>query len=204
MFEQGFQHSRVNLPIDAFSSGQVGSKIWLCEKLETVLEAEVAPGFRHTIWIYGGWQGVLGYTLLCRPAFKNANVRSFDADAASTESANILCENWVWRDWQFRAFTSDCNKLAPDLNREFGDPPTIILNTSVEHFESNEWFQKIPEGTLVVLQASDFDHDGAVALFSDEQKFSDAFPLRKKFFVGKMQFKYETWSFNRLMLIGVR
>lgn len=186
---------------DAFSSGQVGSKLWLCEELEKVL---VSRGNSQTFWIYGGWQGVLGLMLLTRPVFKNATVRSFDIDPSCADVANTICENWVWREWKFRAFTHDCNDLNPDENGEYGPKPSVVINTSVEHFDSRAWFEKIPAGTVVVLQASDFEHDGATSLFNSEEKLREAFPLSIVSFCGKMKFDYGNWSFNRLMLIGVR
>jgi hypothetical protein len=187
------------IAIDAFSSGQVGSKLWLCEELEKCPIPK-----QSTIWVYGGWQGVLGLMLLTRPRFKEATVRSFDLDPRCADIANTLCENWVWRQWQFRAFTANCNELNLEVPGEFGSLPSIIINTSVEHFADRVWFEKIPMGTIVILQASDFEHDGAVSPFISEQQMREAFPLKEFFFSGKMKFDYKTWCFHRLMLIGVR
>lgn len=94
--------------------------------------------------------------------------------------------------------------MNPSEGGEFGPPPTIVINTSVEHFGGREWFEKIPEGTIVALQASDFEHDGAVSLFDTEAKLAEAFPLKEKIFSGRMKFDYGSWNFHRLMLIGVR
>lgn len=203
---------------DAFSSGQVGSKLWLCEELERILLARVKKTSGDVVWIYGGWNGVLGFLLLSRGKVP-MTVRSFDADPACEQIANTLCENWVWREWQFRAFTKDCNELSPstgdavtagdagasgDFKAEFGPPPSIVINTSVEHFDRDDWFQKIPSGTLVALQAADFDHDGAVSVFKSERALSERYPLKEKLFSGEMKFDYSSWSFRRFMTIGVR
>ncbi|MDX9730230.1 MAG: hypothetical protein RBT63_00530 [Bdellovibrionales bacterium] len=190
---------------DAFSSGQVGSKLWLCQSLENVLKDQ-SDERRHVVWIYGGWQGVLGFMLLSRG---NASlpiqcVRSFDLDPACEKVANVLCENWVWREWQFRAFTKDCNELTPDTESEFGEKPTIIVNTSVEHFDDKTWFERIPKGTIVVLQASDFEHDGAHSLYATKEQLAAAFPVSETLFLDQLRFDYGTWGFNRQMLIGVR
>lgn len=195
--------SAIQIPTDAFSSGQVGSKLWLCEKLEAICATR--GNQTGTIWIYGGWQGVLGFMLLSRAGFADAKVRSFDLDPAGTDNANAICENWVWRAWQFRAFTQDCNELDPAQGMgDYGPPPTVVINTSVEHFERRAWFEKIPKGTIVALQASDFEHDGAVALFSTEAKLAEAYPMSETLFSGRLAFDYGDWSFNRLMAIGVR
>lgn len=196
---------------DAFSSGQVGSKLWLAQLLETLAPAygQVGP---HTIWIYGGWQGVMGFLLLSRQAgrsdFQIERVRSFDIDERATDVANSICENWVWREWTFRAFTADCDQLGG--RTEFGPPPTIVINTSVEHFENRSWFENIPEGTIVALQASDFEHEGTVSdgpsvglgVAQSDATFADAFPFRETWFTGALDFDYGSWSFKRRMRIG--
>lgn len=203
------ESNRFSVAVDAFSSGQVGSKIWLCEELEkiwSVKNASSPKGQTETVWIYGGWQGVLGFLILNRD-FSTAHVRavrSFDLDPACESVANTICENWVWREWMFRAFTADCNQLDPSHGGEFGEAPTVVINTSVEHFDDRAWFEKIPVGTMVVLQASDFEHDGAVSLYDTEEKFADAFPFQKTHFSGRLGFDYGSWKFNRLMRIGIR
>jgi hypothetical protein len=207
MSNQSLNDSETPLAIavarDAFSSGQVGSKIWLCAELETVIAKRTSRN--EAIWIYGGWHGLLGFMLLTRDRLgAKSKVRSFDVDPACADIANAMCENWVWREWRFRAFTKDCNDLNPGESGEFGPQPTIVINTSVEHFGGREWFEKIPEGTVVVLQAADFEHDGAVSLYESESKLAEAFPLREKLFSGRLNFDYGSWSFSRLMLIGVR
>lgn len=196
--------NHISVAIDAFSSGQVGSKIWLCEELEKIWSR--GSSAEETVWIYGGWQGVLGFLILSRDSLTRHvdSVRSFDVDPSCETVANTLCENWVWRKWKFRAFTADCNALDSSSGGEFGKAPTVVINTSVEHFDDRAWFDKIPPGTLVALQASDFEHDGAVSLYSTEEKFAQAFPLKETLFTGKLGFDYEAWSFHRLMRIGRR
>ncbi len=190
---------------DAFSSGQVGSKIWLAQLLETLAPAYKSPG-PHTVWVYGGWHGVLSFLLLARQAgradFLIERIRSFDVDPDATNVANAICENWVWREWTFRAFTCDCDRLQPAEGSEYGPPPTIVINTSVEHFENRNWFENIPEGTIVALQASDFDHEGAVSLAKSDESFAEAFPLRETWFTGALDFAYDSWGFKRRMRIG--
>jgi hypothetical protein len=197
--------SEILISRDAFSSGQVGSKMWLAQLLETLAPAYSASG-PHTVWIYGGWQGVMGFILLSRQAtrtdFQIERIRSFDIDESATLVANQICENWVWREWMFRAFTEDCDLLKPNEPSEFGPSPTIVINTSVEHFDNRNWFENIPEGTIVAFQASDFEHDGAVALAKSDEAFAEAFPLREVWFTGALDFNYDSWSFKRRMRIG--
>lgn len=203
------QSDTLGLAKDAVSSGQVGSKLWLIQMLERLLLSYRPSRLPITVWIYGGWQGVMGFMLLCRvgteAAVPLASVRSFDLDQSATNAANALCENWVWREWHFRAFTADCNQLDPlEPGAEYGARPDLIINTSVEHFASDEWFERIPIGTVIALQGASFPHDGAEAQIQSEAQMLARFPMTENWFSGSLHFDYGTWSFDRYMIIGVK
>ena len=59
---------------DAFSSGQVGSKIWLCEELEKLFDNI------DSVWIYGGWYGITAFLLRSRGQLDIGTIRSYDVD----------------------------------------------------------------------------------------------------------------------------
>lgn len=213
MVSQTSQNETLSVAKDVFSSGQIGSKLWLIQILERLLVGYRPARSPMTVWIYGGWQGALGFLLLCRDGTEAsvplANIRSFDIDSAATDAANVLCENWVWRDWKFRAFTADCNLLNPrEPGVEYGACPDLIINTSVEHFASNKWFEHIPAGTVVAFQGASFPHEGADPLVQSEVRsdgeLQKRFPLAESWFSGSLHFDYGTWSFDRYMIIGVK
>ncbi len=201
---------------DVFSSGQVGSKLWLCEKLEAQWNLRGLSVRPARIWIYGGWQGLLGFLLLSRAQFPIEHIRSFDLDSRSTDRANALNENWVWRSWQFRAFTADVSDLQPSQDGEFGPTPHLILNTSVEHFpsqlnsqgeESASWWTNIPSGYALALQASDHEHQPGTSHqqasgVASRDEFARRFPLRELWWEGEIEFTYDTWTLKRLMRLG--
>lgn len=176
---------------DAFSSGQVGSKIWLCEELEKLnWESNIT-------YIYGGWHGILGFLLLSRGKFNVNKIRSLDIDPSCESIADMINENWVWQDWRFKAFTQDCNSYEG----QYGD---LIINTSTEHFESMDWFDKIPKGTRVILQGNNMPHSEHVVHTETLEDFKKQYQLNNIVFEGKKEFEYPTWSFTRFMLIGFK
>ena len=63
---------------DAFSSGQIGSKLWLCEQAEKYFETI------DSIWIYGGWYGLTAFLLRARNKINIGNIRSFDLKITSS------------------------------------------------------------------------------------------------------------------------
>ena len=179
----------MNVDKDAFSSGQISSKIWLCEELEKLNWTS------NLTYIYGGWHGVLGFLLLSRGKFTVNKIRSLDVDSECEAVADMINENWVWQDWKFKAFTQDCN----NYEGQYGD---LIINTSTEHFTSTEWFDRIPNGTRVVLQGNNMPHDDHHITTNSVEEFIKAYPLTEYAFKGSKEFIYPNWKFTRYMIIG--
>lgn len=176
---------------DAFSSGQIGSKIWLCEELERLYQRV------DNVLIFGGWYAVTAFLLRSRDNLTISNIVSLDIDASCEPIADLINENWVWQNWQFKAFTHDCCKKYKDINKF-----DIIINTSTEHFPNLKWFNHIPKGKIVVLQGADMKHDDHIFEFYDLDHFKSYFPLKHIFFSGIKTFTYPEWGFNRFMIIG--
>lgn len=181
----------MNIDKDAFSSGQIGSKIWLCEELEKT-------GWTSDFtYVYGGWHGITAFLLLSRGNFQVNRIRSIDIDPTSEPIADAINENWVWQEWKFKAFTNDCNNFEP----VFGD---LIINTSTEHFDSMQWFDRIPKGTRVILQGNNMPHEDHIIHSETLTDFVKQYPLTEYVFSGEKEFVYPDWKFTRYMIIGIK
>ena len=189
---------KVALDIDAFSSGQISSKLWLCEQIENI-------SFKHpiVIWIYGGWLGLLSFLLLSRNNLPIKHIRSFDIDPLCAASADIVNENWVWQQWRFKAFTADCNS-STIFSGEYGELPQLIINTSAEHFTSKSWYDNIQHGTHVAIQSNNLDHNDHKPGHKSLEEFSESYYMINEIFSGKLDFNYTNWSFSRYMKIGIK
>ena len=181
----------MNVDKDAFSSGQIGSKIWLCEELEKLEWSS------NLTYIYAGWYGITSFLLLSRGKFQVDKIRSLDIDPSCQPVADMINEHWVWQDWKFKAFTQDCN----NYQGQFGD---LIINTSTEHFENKEWFDRIPKGTRVVLQGNNMPHDDHVIHSETLDDFVTQYSLSNIVYKGSMDFTYPDWCFTRYMIIGTK
>ena len=183
------------LPVDkdAFSSGQIGSKIWLCEELERLYDSV------DSIWIYGGWYGITALLLNSRGNMRIGQIRSYDVDPACESVADMINENWVYQNWKFKAQTQDCNKLDIKSN-----PPDLLINTSTEHFDSLDWWNNIPSGTVVALQGNNMPHADHHVHSEDLEQFVKEFPFTQLLYKGQLEFEYPTWKFTRFMLIGIK
>ena len=175
---------------DAFSSGQVRSKIWLCEQLEKLRWKSEETA------VYGGWHGILSFLLLSRGNFKVSRIRSYDRDPSCQPIADMINENWVWQEWKFKAFTQDCETLKCSAD--------LIINTSTEHFDSDQWFQNITRGTRVILQGNNMTHDDHLVKSLSLEDFIKSYPLTKIKYQGQLDFQYPDWSFSRYMVIGIK
>ncbi len=188
---------RLEVEMDAWSDGQIESKLWLCRELEKLnLGSSV-------VWILGAWYGLTGFLLLSRERWPIKSIRSFDIDAMATQTADLVNKNWEIKNWLYKAFTIDCNELDYE-STQFGDLPDVIINTACEHFNDLSWWQKIPSGKIVALQSTDQNHDNdesTLNIYSVEEMKATYKNYSRVLYEGKLEFNYPDRSFVRYMLI---
>jgi hypothetical protein len=186
------------MDFDAFSTAQMQSKLWLVDRLERTLEEHrpIEDGYR--IWILAGWYAVANLLIRVRGKLPVLEVRSFDQDPACEAVADSINNLWVYRAWEFKAHTVDINLL------EYKPTPDVVINSSVEHMRSNLWFENIPKGTVVCLQASDMIDKDHVNAMSSIRDLMIKYPLDEVLYDGIKRFEFEDKAFNRVMIIGVK
>jgi hypothetical protein len=182
----------VPLTVDAFSAGQIESKIWAAEELERV----AAHTFNLRISILGGWYGLLHFILKSRGKQTIDWCRSYDLDPMACSVANVINNTWEMQDWKFRAIPKDANTLV------YNDGTNCVINTSTEHFDSQEWFNNIIKGTLCVLQGNNLIIEDHVNRPESLEHFKSMFPLQTILFEGEKYFDFEKDSYTRYMIIG--
>ena len=189
-----------NVDTDAFSSAQIQSKLWMVDKLEFVLNEHMPTdslnGFR--IWILAGWYGITNFLIRTRNKIPVSEVRSFDIDPSCEPIADLINNLWVWQAWQFKAQTGDINKLI------YQPKPDVVINTAVEHMLENDWWDNIPKGTVVCLQASDMEHDDHSNTISHYRDLQEKYRMEEYLYEGTKRFQYDDHAFNRSMIIGIK
>ena len=133
-----------------------------------------------------------------RSKIRVKEIRSFDIDPNCEEIADRINNLWVWRAWEFKAHTVDINTL------QYKPKPDIVINSSVEHMTSNDWWTNIPRGTLVALQASDMDHEDHFNKIKSSKELLEKYPLDECFMEGTKRFQYDDDGFYRSMIIGIK
>lgn len=181
---------------NALNRNQVASKRWLVDRLR-----EAAGERFGTITILGGWFGVLGAMLLHDPRLAIRRVVSVDIDPRCAAIAESLNATHV-RSGRFVAETGDMllRDYPPIASRTDVESPDVVVNTSCEHIAAfGDWFARLPQGQLVVLQSNDYRGvAGHVNCVSDLEAFRAQAPLRPLLYAGTLPTK----RYRRFMLIG--
>lgn len=178
----------------ALSHGQIQSKIWLCENLEPYLP-------RHsTVIILGCWYNILGMMMLVRkPNFYNSIV-GVDIDNTAIQKANDVCQSFM-----IQPNVKITNKLA-DANEFDLNGYDVVINCSVEHMNSRNWFERVNYNSVVCIQSSDVNNSDPVWDIKDAnnslEELASKFPLSQTYVKTKLSFNYDNFSYNRFMLIG--
>ena len=132
--------------LDAFWDGQINSKIWLVEILNTFHKTP------SNIYIFGGWIGVLANILFQANQFHINKIYNIDLDPwckPIAESINPI-------NFKINRFIAETSDMA---YYKYPTKPNIVINTSTEHVSQetyNLWFNNIPKNTFVVLQGNDY------------------------------------------------
>lgn len=178
---------------DSFSTGQIGSKLWLAETLSRVL----TPLQPLRIRVLAGWYCTTNFILRTQNQLPIQRVDSYDLDPECAEWAININRFWHWQG-EFMAHTADINHL------DWSEPVDLVINTSTEHIDSLEWYDRIPSGTLIAIQGNDMPHDDHVHVHAALRDFDHTYPMSRSLYTGEKSFKYPTWGFTRYMKIGYR
>lgn len=196
----------IDIDIDCFSRGQLYSKLWLVQELKK-LDLDLG-----IVFLCAGWYATLA-TMLFESGIKIDKIRSFDNDESCVRIAEIFNKPWIVDGWKFKAITEDImnidyNEHTYRVHRSnrtecmLTDVPNTVINTSCEHIkEFNKWYNKIPEGTLLILQSNNFDEvEEHVNCVRDAEKFSMQTPMNNCFFLGELPLD----KYSRFMKIGIK
>lgn len=186
----------ISMDLNAFSHGQVQSKIWLCEILEPYLKSD------DKIAILGCWYSVLSFMLGVRKPNFYESIVGYDIDDDAVKIADKITESWRFlTSKKFKNITADVNNLnLEDYN--------VVISTSVEHITMNDWFNNLKTNTLVCLQSSTLGTDVDYFKVSNQNKsleeLKQKYPLSKIVYEGELDFDYPVNPYKRLMIIGYK
>ena len=188
---------------DAYSLGQLKSKLWLIKNLPTEL---------GTIFICAGWYGTLASLMFDNCRWKFNKIRSFDIDPSCYKIADAINKPWVIDGWQFKASTLDIHSMTypteyttyryNGTSQTLVESPDTIINTSCEHIDNFEhWYNNIPDGKTVVLQTNNFfEIEEHINCSNSLNDFAIQTPMSTILYEGELVLD----KYTRYMRIGIK
>lgn len=187
-------------PTDAFTLGQLVSKIWLTS---VVFDRMGTMDTYDDVAYLGCWIGSLASWASI--AFRAHRVFGFDSDPDSIALAEEYNSDMVEDNWRFKGVVSDVN-IIDWSNPEFvvdGELITdfkadLIVNTSAEHM-SDDWFMTASKDTLVVMQSNNNPNfEGHINCVDSLETMRAQYPMKNTLYAGSMT----TPAYTRFMQIG--
>ena len=193
---------------DCFSRGQLRSKLWLVHELKKC-NADLG-----TVFLCAGWYATLA-TMLFESDIKVDKIRSFDIDETCVDIAETFNKPWFVDQWRFKSITQDIMDVDYDehtwqywsnannrMSYPIVDTPDTIINTSCEHILNfAEWYAKIPDGKLVVLQSNNYyEVEEHVNCVGSVEEFAATAPMQNILYSGELELP----KYKRFMLIGYK
>jgi hypothetical protein len=175
----------------ALNRKQIACKTWLIDELH-----KAYGGDYRSIWVMGGWYGVLSALICEDPRYTIAEIVSYDIDEGCEDVAECLNREHAI-EGRFKARTADMLEIDYAAGT-----PDLVVNTSCEHLEDvGAWLDLIPRGTRLVLQSNNYfgepDHFNCA---SSLEEFKAQAPISTIDYEGELALK----NYTRYMLIGSR
>ena len=171
----------------SFTNDLTTSKVWLLNEL-----GKIAPTV-DTVYVLGSWYGNLALYMHLQPTFEYERVINVE------KNANMLSQSQRMLDHVGAERVESMLKDANDLDyRQLGDRGAVI-NTSLTDMPGTAWFENIPTGTIVAMQARDQDPG---AKYSSTQDIIDKFPLDQVYYTGTLDLQDPETPYQRFMVIG--
>jgi hypothetical protein len=173
----------------SFTRDLIASKVWLIDEL-----ARIAPQV-GTIYVLGSWYGNLGVLLALDPVVKYKRLINVETDRRFLQASKRIQDHLGMSNTEY--MLADANNLD---YRQLGSDG-VVINTSLTDMEGQGWFDRIPVGTLVVMQSRDHDPGNAA---DSTQDIVERFPLSEVVYDGKLKLADPETEYTRYMVIGIK
>lgn len=183
------------IDFNAFSHGQIHSKLWLCEQIEPLLPDN------PNILVLGAWYSLVNFMLLTRNRHRYNLITSVDKDPKAIEVSEKILNAWTIGDRSI-VKTQVRDTDTPDNVDNIYD---VIINCSCEHM-NNLWFTRVKNHQLICIQTSNMVTDDPLWDIKNPnptmEVFKAKYPMSQILFEGEKVFDYGHLNYSRYMLIG--
>jgi hypothetical protein len=171
----------------SFTRDLVFSKFWLMREL-----ARIQPHV-STMYVLGSWYGNLALFLNRYPRVRVDHIVNVEINQERLDTGERMLD---------QAGAHNVEHMLKDVNqldyRQLGRNGAVV-NTSLIDIKGTDWFENIPEGTLVVMQARDQVDDEQ---FTGPADIAQKFPLSQVLYSGSLDLEDPETEYTRFMIIG--
>lgn len=173
----------------SFTPDLVFSKLWLIREL-----AKIAPKI-DTLYALGSWYGNLALILNHAQKISVDKVINVETNPKFLKGSKKILDQLGVGNVDYML------KDANDLDyRQLGRGGAVV-NTSLTDMPGTDWFDNIPKGTLVAMQARDQDPGEQ---FGSPKNIQQKFPLSKVLYSGSLDLQDPETEYTRFMVIGIK
>ena len=160
------------------------SKVWLLDEVQKILGKTQLD----TIYNLGSWYSNMGLFLVANKLGFNKLI-NVDIDKDTLTTGEKLLDKLDISD-KVEHMHKDANTLDYRQLKQ----PGLVINTSTNDIEGDDWLKNIPEGTLVAMQG----RNGTL------EEFDKQYPLEKTYFLDEVELEDPETEYERFMKIGVK
>jgi len=147
------------------------------------------------MYVLGSWYGNLALLLRRYPQVQVVQIINVETDPDFLKGSKSILNH---------AGAARVDHMLKDANqldyRQLGKHG-VVVNTSLTDMQGTGWFKRIPQGTLVALQARDQDPGEQ---FQSAQDIQQKFPLSQVLYSGELELEDPETQYTRFMTIGVK
>ena len=173
----------------SFTHDLTTSKVWLLLEL-----ARIQP-ITGTVDRLGSWFGNISLYMHLLPLLDHGTIINVERDRSMLAQSERMLNHIGAQDVEH--MLADANDID---YRQLG-ADGVVINTSLTDMPGRAWFDRIPKGTRVVMQAR--DHDPGQQ-FHSTKDIIDRYPLTTVEYQGILELQDPETEYTRFMVIGTR
>lgn len=173
----------------SYTPDLVFSKLWLIRELSKITDHV------DTMYVLGAWYSNLAMLLSVAPEVSVDKIINVETDKNFLQVGKKMLTQRGVDNVEFML------KDANDLTYQQLANHSAVVNTSLTDMQGTAWFDNIPPGTIVALQAR--DHDPGQQFRSPED-IQRKFPLSQVLYSGSLDLEDPETNYTRFMIIGVK
>jgi hypothetical protein len=173
----------------SFTSDLTKSKVWLLTEL-----AKITPQW-STMYVLGSWYGNLALYNTLQPTIGVDQIINVETNL------DMLKQSQRMLDLIGADNVEPMLKDANDLDYRQVGHGGVVVNTSLTDMPGTKWFENIPQGTMVAMQARNQDPGEQ---YASAQDIVDRFPLSRVLYQGTLDLEDPETPYQRYMVIGIK